>query len=165
MMRIMLLMLVRKSSKSIPNEQPPRLLNPPLQPTLLRHLLNPPFNSTYCRPTIFIISFICFTYCSSSLYTFYAHTIHDKGYDWVFLPSTSSLPIKPNSFAKAFQDVGWHANMIAEFDALLVNSIWDLVPPPFINLIGCKWIYKIKQKADGSLEHLKAQLVIQGYKQ
>lgn len=56
--------------------------------------------------------------------------------------------------------------MAKEFDALLSNSTWDLVPPPFsVNLIDCNWVYKVKQKADDSLERLKPCLVARGYKQ
>ena len=36
--------------------------------------------------------------------------------------------------------------------------------PKFINanIIGSKWIYRIKHKSDGSIEHYKVQLVAQG---
>lgn len=43
---------------------------------------------------------------------------------------------------------------------------WDLVPPPpGRKIIGCKWIYKVKQKPDGSVDCFKARLVAQGYTQ
>ncbi|XP_020114487.1 uncharacterized protein LOC109728471 isoform X3 [Ananas comosus] len=84
-----------------------------------------------------------------------------------FLASThTTLPTEPITFHEAFQDADWRAAMAEEFDALLTNDTWELVPaPPSVNLIGCKWVYKVKQKADGSLERLKARLVAQGYKQ
>ena len=34
-----------------------------------------------------------------------------------------------------------------------------------MNVIGCRWIYKLKCKADYSLDHYKARLVAKGYKQ
>lgn len=31
--------------------------------------------------------------------------------------------------------------------------------------IGCRWVYKLKHKDDGSVERLKARLVVKGYTQ
>jgi hypothetical protein len=33
------------------------------------------------------------------------------------------------------------------------------------DVIGCKWVYKIKRKFDGSLDRYKDYLVAKGYKQ
>ncbi|XP_075079787.1 putative mitochondrial protein AtMg00820 [Nicotiana tabacum] len=56
--------------------------------------------------------------------------------------------------------------MAEEYNALIVNRTWDLVPaPPTANVIGCRYVYRIKQKSDGSLEPFKDRLVAQGYKQ
>ena len=53
-----------------------------------------------------------------------------------------------------------------EYDALLKNATWRLVPPPVgHNIVGSKWIYKIKQKPDGTVDRYKARLVAQGFSQ
>nr|XP_016486329.1 PREDICTED: uncharacterized mitochondrial protein AtMg00810-like [Nicotiana tabacum] len=53
--------------------------------------------------------------------------------------------------------------MLKEFQALEANNTWDIVPPPLNKkVIPCKWVYKIKQKSDGSVERYKARLVIRG---
>ena len=38
-------------------------------------------------------------------------------------------------------------------------------PPSSGNVVGNKWIYKIKQKANGTIDRLKARLVAHGYTQ
>jgi hypothetical protein len=56
--------------------------------------------------------------------------------------------------------------MSDEFDALLRNKTWHLVPSrPGLNIIDCKWVSKIKQKPDGSVDRYKACLVAKGFKQ
>jgi len=56
--------------------------------------------------------------------------------------------------------------MDAEFFALHKNKTWRLVPPKQgKNIIDCKWVYKVKRKADGSIDRHKARLVAKGFKQ
>lgn len=56
--------------------------------------------------------------------------------------------------------------MDAEYMALMENKTWHLVPPAKgRNVIDCKWVYRIKRKADGSLDRYKARLVAKGFKQ
>ncbi|XP_073268730.1 uncharacterized protein [Populus alba] len=56
--------------------------------------------------------------------------------------------------------------MREELDALHAQSTWDLVPlPPSKNLVGCKWVYRIKKNADGSIARHKARLVAKGFSQ
>jgi hypothetical protein len=46
------------------------------------------------------------------------------------------------------------------------NKTWHLVPPRRgTNIIDCKCVYKIKRRADGSLDRYKAHLVAKGFKQ
>jgi hypothetical protein len=47
-----------------------------------------------------------------------------------------------------------------EFEALIKNKTWHLVPSPKgSNIIDWKWVYKIKRKQDGSLDRYKAGLL------
>ncbi|XP_031102077.1 uncharacterized protein LOC116005983, partial [Ipomoea triloba] len=56
--------------------------------------------------------------------------------------------------------------MDQEFNALLQNQTWCLVPPTAsMNIIGCKWVFRTKRKADGSVERYKARLVAKGFNQ
>ncbi|XP_019157570.1 PREDICTED: uncharacterized protein LOC109154165 [Ipomoea nil] len=56
--------------------------------------------------------------------------------------------------------------MDQEFNALLHNITWQLIPTkPHMNIIGCKWVYRTKRKADGSVECYKARLVAKGFNQ
>lgn len=53
-----------------------------------------------------------------------------------------------------------------ELKALEDNHTWDLVPKlPNMNVIGTKWIFKVKSKANNSVDKLKARLVAEGYNQ
>jgi hypothetical protein len=52
-----------------------------------------------------------------------------------------------------------------EFDALMDNKTWHLVPPSSNkNIIDCKWFYRIKRCADGSIDRYKPRLVAKGFK-
>lgn len=54
--------------------------------------------------------------------------------------------------------------MQAEFDALHRNNTWELVSRSSTqNLVGCKWVFRIKQNPDGSLDRYKARLVAKGF--
>lgn len=56
--------------------------------------------------------------------------------------------------------------MVEEFNALLKNHTWSLVPPSqYQNIVGCKWVFRIKHKSDGSIERYKARLVAKGFHQ
>ncbi|KAL5788098.1 hypothetical protein ACOSP7_005047 [Xanthoceras sorbifolium] len=56
--------------------------------------------------------------------------------------------------------------MNEELDTLQKNYTWDMVDlPPGRSVVGCRWVYKIKTKADGSVERYKARLVTRGFTQ
>jgi Reverse transcriptase (RNA-dependent DNA polymerase) len=51
-------------------------------------------------------------------------------------------------------------------DALILNQTWSLVASPDNhNIVGCKWVYRIKRHIDGSIERYKVRLVAKGFTQ
>ena len=56
--------------------------------------------------------------------------------------------------------------MDKEIQALESNQTWDIVSLPIgKKAIGCKWIFKVKQKAIGTIERYKERLVAKEYNQ
>ncbi|KAL5548947.1 hypothetical protein UlMin_004178 [Ulmus minor] len=56
--------------------------------------------------------------------------------------------------------------MQVEMEVLEKNRTWEIVDlPKGKKLIGCKWVFTVKYKADGTLERYKARLVAKGYTQ
>jgi hypothetical protein len=79
---------------------------------------------------------------------------------------SSTVDAEPTCFTSAAKSPTWRKAMNLEFDALLKNHTWQLVPPhPSQNLIGCKWVFRTKRNADGSVERHKARLVAKGFHQ
>ena len=71
---------------------------------------------------------------------------------------------EPRTYKEAITDNRWREAMAKEIEALEANQTWKVVdPPPEKKAIGCKWIYKIKYNADGSIEWYKVRLVAQGF--
>jgi len=79
---------------------------------------------------------------------------------------SATVTEEPSTISEALQSSRWKAAMDAEYNALMNNKTWQLVPPPAgKNIIDCKWVYKVKRKADGSVDRYKARLVAKGFRQ
>jgi len=56
--------------------------------------------------------------------------------------------------------------MEEEINSLRSNNTWSLVKiPKNGKILDCKWVYRLKYKADGSIERYKARLCAKGYLQ
>eukprot|EP00253_Pinus_taeda_P025772 PITA_25772 len=56
--------------------------------------------------------------------------------------------------------------MEEEYNFLLKNQTWDLVPlPSRRKLVRCKWVYRTKSATDGQITRRKARLVAKGFQQ
>ncbi len=74
--------------------------------------------------------------------------------------------VEPICFEQVIEDPKWDNAMDEEIMALDANATWELVALlKFKKTIGCKWVYKIKHNADGSVSRYKARLVAKGYAQ
>ena len=71
---------------------------------------------------------------------------------------------EPYSYREASSNPLWQAAIIEELDVLSRNRTWDLVNLPLDqSVVGCKWVFKIKTRSDGSIEQYKAYLVAKGF--
>lgn len=76
------------------------------------------------------------------------------------------LPTVPKTLNTALVDKDWYRTMETENAALKTKVTWSLIPPsPDQKLISNKWVFRVKTKADGILDKLKARLVARGYEQ
>jgi histone deacetylase 1/2 len=73
---------------------------------------------------------------------------------------------KSRHFCAALSIPHWREAMETEFDALIRNGTWKLIPPRSrVNIIDSKWVFKVKRHANGTIEWYKARLVAKGFKQ
>ena len=85
---------------------------------------------------------------------------------FVLSASSPTSMIEPKSMKETLATSEWHSAMQHEIAAPHRNNTWTLVPSPTSQkIIGCKWVYKLKLKADGSVERHKARLVAKGFHQ
>lgn len=71
--------------------------------------------------------------------------------------------VKPVTYKFAIKVPVWLQAMKEEVEALHNQGIWSLIPlPANKNLVGCKWVFKIKKHSDGTISRHKAMLVAKG---
>jgi transposase InsO family protein len=74
--------------------------------------------------------------------------------------------IEPTCYTQASRHPEWKQAMLDEYHALLQQGTWSLVPSsPSLNTVGCKWVFRIKRRSDGTIERYKARLVAKGFHQ
>ncbi|GJT59906.1 ribonuclease H-like domain-containing protein [Tanacetum coccineum] len=75
----------------------------------------------------------------------------------------SSIPPLPISYSDAFNDPNWQKAMTDEYNALIKNNTWTLVPRPTdANIVHCIWLFRHKYLTDGTLSRYKARLAANG---
>eukprot|EP00253_Pinus_taeda_P015194 PITA_15194 len=73
------------------------------------------------------------------------------------------VEIEPYSFEEAVQQLIWVYAMVEEYDSVVWNSVWDVVPRPENKLVvSSHWLYKVKQATDDlcyAVNHLSQAMV------
>jgi hypothetical protein len=73
---------------------------------------------------------------------------------------------EPENVKEALIRPQWKEAMQREFQTLMTNQTWTLIPyQDQENIIDSKWVFKTKYKSDGSIERRKARLVAKGFQQ
>ena len=89
------------------------------------------------------------------------HHLSESNKSFVNQLSTVSIP---NNVQEALADPRWKAAMNEEMKSLQKNEMLELVDrPPGKKPDGCRWLYIVKHKADGTIERFKARLIAKGY--
>ena len=62
------------------------------------------------------------------------------------------------------QEPTWVDAKVEDYDSIVRNNAWEIVPRLVEkSVVGSRWIYKVKQAADGSVEKYKAIFVAWGF--
>lgn len=101
------------------------------------------------------------------------HPMVTRGKSGIFKPkamlshvSPDFCVTEPTRVADALASPPWKAAMDTEFGALQRSHTWTLVPPtPTMNIVGCKWVFRLKRHSDGTIDRYKARLVAKGFHQ
>jgi hypothetical protein len=76
------------------------------------------------------------------------------------------LEKEPTCFEEAIQKKEWADAMTEEYQSIIKNDVWEIVPrPKSKDVVSSKWLFKIKHVVDGSIEKYKARFVARGFSQ
>eukprot|EP00253_Pinus_taeda_P005828 PITA_05828 len=65
---------------------------------------------------------------------------------------------EPSSFEETVQQPVWVDAMVEEYDSIMWDYVLDVVPrPQDKSVVSSRWLYKVKQATDGSVEKHKAR--------
>ncbi|GJT11118.1 ribonuclease H-like domain-containing protein [Tanacetum coccineum] len=74
--------------------------------------------------------------------------------------NVSTISPIPKSYSNAFRDPNWYRAMLDEYNALIKNNTWVLVPRPSdANIVRSLWLFRHKHNAYGSLNRYMARLM------
>jgi hypothetical protein len=66
------------------------------------------------------------------------------------------LEKEPTCFEESFQKKEWADAMAKEYQSIIKNNVWEIVPRPNSkDVVSSRWLFKIKHVVDGSIEKYK----------
>jgi len=79
---------------------------------------------------------------------------------------TELIEIEPYSLEEAVEQPVWVDAMVEEYKSIMKNSVSKVVPRPADkSVVGLRWIFKVKNAADKSIEKYKSNFVAKGFSQ
>jgi len=90
-------------------------------------------------------------------------TNHLSMYHYSFLSAIDTIRV-PTLVQEALKDENWVQAMNEEMGALEKNHTCEIVDSPLDKkAIGCRWVYNVKYKSNGTLDPYKVRLVAKAY--
>ncbi|KAE8734362.1 hypothetical protein F3Y22_tig00000773pilonHSYRG00309 [Hibiscus syriacus] len=82
-----------------------------------------------------------------------------------FVANISSI-VEPSYYHQDIKSLTWRNAMSGELQAMEDLKTWTIIPlPDGKRVVDCKWVYRVKYNADGSIDRCKARLVANGFTQ
>jgi hypothetical protein len=74
------------------------------------------------------------------------------------------LKEEPTFFEEAIQRKEWVDSMTEEYQSIMKNEVWEIVPRPKNKyVVSSGWLFKIEHVADGSIEKYKERFFAHGF--
>ncbi|XP_062074944.1 uncharacterized mitochondrial protein AtMg00820-like [Humulus lupulus] len=94
------------------------------------------------------------------------HAMKNRAKSGIHKPKGFLTTLDHSSIKEDMQIDEWKSTMLEELFALKRNNTWQLVNlPKGRQPISCKWIFRVKENADGTINKYEAHLVVNGFHQ
>ncbi|KAL5789565.1 hypothetical protein ACOSQ2_004453 [Xanthoceras sorbifolium] len=122
-------------------------------------------SSRHTGPPARLRDYVCSTVSSAQSPPCCLVRLEVRDFHWLILSLTTDIPL--HIVVLLLRSVKLlNPNLIPRLPLILTNGTWSLIPlPAGKSPIGCKWVFKIKHRSDGSIERYKARLVAKGFTQ
>uniref|UniRef100_A0A2N9FBM1 Integrase catalytic domain-containing protein n=1 Tax=Fagus sylvatica TaxID=28930 RepID=A0A2N9FBM1_FAGSY len=155
---------VRRRHQGVPLV-PPQVESPPLPPSSASTSADPPLPQSTSDLDLPITLRKSKRTCTDHPISNFVSFDHLSSSFKAFSLSVSSIVV-PKSYREALSHPGWRKAMEEEMHALDLNHTWDLVHKPAgTSIVGCRWVFTVKQNPNGTVDRLKARLVAKGFTQ